>query len=343
MGMGIFNPASSIVWRRYTREELPWGEAYLKAALDRALSLRDGESFGRLVWSEADDIPGLIVDRFGDVLVAQAVTLAVDQQVSLISELLIKRLNPREILWRNDAPVRRLEGLESQSFTVSGKVLEPFWANIDGVEYYLDLQESQKTGFYLDQRQEHQRIAKLASGRKVLDAFCNQGAFALQCAKAGAKEVVAIDISGEAIERAQQNARHNQLSVEFITANLFDWFSANPQLRYDLIILDPPSFARNRQAVAGALRGYGELNRRALSMLNKGGILATYSCSQNISRDDFNQVLDKAARDSGRTVCLVRESGQPEDHPIRLNFPESAYLKGSILRVDDGASVVSPK
>ncbi|MEX0332512.1 MAG: class I SAM-dependent rRNA methyltransferase [Puniceicoccaceae bacterium] len=335
LGMGIVNTQSQILWRRYNKDKEAWGPEFWAKALERANHNREEEPFRRLVWSEADDLPGLVVDQFGDVLVVQALTKAIDLALKELLPLLQEQYSPREILVRNDAPSRRREGLELESYTVSGKPLPAFWAEIYNVHYHLDLDKAQKTGFYLDQRQEHFKVATFASGWRVLDAFCNQGAFAINCALAGAREVIAIDSSAEAIEQGRKNAAKNDVSVEFREENVFDYFTANREERFDLVILDPPSFAPNRRSVKGALKGYKELHVRAFRSLNAGGILATYCCSHHVSRSLFREVIEQAAADTRSKVQVLYETGQPMDHPVLLNFPESEYLKGFILRMQD--------
>lgn len=334
LGRGIYNSQSQIIWRRFSDDiTAEWDRGHLAAALDRALARRPAETCRRLVWSESDDLPGYVVEQFGDVLVIQSLTLAADLQAKTLAELLVARLQPREILFRHDAPARQHEGLTRQVFTLSGRPLAAGWVETRGLNYRLDLMGGQKTGFYLDQRDEHLRVAAHASGRRILDAFCNQGGFALQAARAGARSVLGLDISAECVSLARENARENGLEVTFEEANVFDWFTANREASFDLIVLDPPSFARNKAAVDGALRGYKELNLRALRMLGSNGLLATYSCSQNVSREAFFETLAEAAHDARRTVHIIAETGQPADHPVRLGFPESHYLKGALLRV----------
>lgn len=335
LGMGIYNANSQIVWRRYSTEFVAWDGAFFEKALSEAIENREDEPFRRLVWSEADNLPGLVVDQFDDVLVLQAGTFAVDAALDSIVECLKSLLEPREILLRNDAPSRELEGLERYSRTLSGQPLAPFWANIYDVDYRLDLASAQKTGFYLDQRHEHFKVSTLAPQWRVLDAFCNQGAFALHCARAGASEVVAVDISEEAIKQARQNAEKNELEVDFRAENVFDFLRQNRRERFDMIILDPPSFAPNRRALPGAIKGYKELHLRAMEMLTKGGILATYCCSHNVSKAAFRELIEDAAVDRKRRVQVLYETGQPIDHPVILNFPESEYLKGFVLRMNN--------
>lgn len=335
IGSGIVNTGSQIVWRRYSRDERPFDGTFLEEALQRSIDRRPAGAFRRLVWSEADDLPGLVVDQYDDVLVLQALTLAMDLHLETIIEILRGKLQPREIVLRNDAPSRSLEGLERVQGTFGEDVLEPFEAEIDGIRYRLDLLGSQKTGFYLDQRAEHLRIRGLAKGRRVLDSFCNQGSFALQAKLGGASEVLGLDSSTEAIAQARENAARNGLEATFEEANVFDWFTAHRRERFGLIVLDPPSFARNKAAVPGALRGYKELNLRALRLLEPGGILATYSCSQHVGRDLFAETLEAAAGDVRRAIVVRDLTRQPGDHPVLLGFPESEYLCGAILEARD--------
>ncbi len=335
LGVGIYNSRSQIVWRRFSRDtRAVFDRKFLEWAIQKAVNRRAQGPFRRLVWSEADNLPGLVVDQFDNVLVTQALTLAVDQRQQVICEILEELLKPEAILFRNDAPSRQHEGLPLDVRTANGRDLPPRWFSIDGVEYTLDLQTGQKTGFYLDQREEHAKVAAFADGRRVLDGFSNQGSFALHCAKAGAASVTAVEISEECVGLARKNAQRNGLEIEFVEDNMFDYFSSHRKQKYGLIILDPPSFARNRKAVEGALRGYKEINLRALRMLESGGTLATYSCSRHVDRALFMEVLRQAAADSGRRVEVIAQTGQPPDHPVLLTMPESEYLKGCYLRTD---------
>jgi 23S rRNA (cytosine1962-C5)-methyltransferase len=348
IGVGIYNSKSQIVWRRISRERVALDAAYLKAALQRAIERRfpgggrapDGSfppGVGRLVWSESDDLPGVVVDRFGESLVVQIQTLAMEKRSALIGDLLAELIAPREIIFRNDAPIRRLEGLPTAVHTRSGDRWEPRWEQIDGFEYWLDLQGGQKTGFYLDQRAQHRAIEKFCAGARVLDAFCNQGAFALHAARAGAVEVLGIDSAEDAIAAARKNAERNAVKAEFAAANVFDWFndparSVDPL--WDVIILDPPPFAKSKSALEGALRGYKEINLRALQRLAPGGVLATYTCSHHMQDAELRQVLAEASTDAKRKLRVLEWCHQPPDHPVLLTMPESEYLRGYIVRAE---------
>jgi 23S rRNA (cytosine1962-C5)-methyltransferase len=342
LGTGLCSARSAIAWRRYSQAAVPFDHAQIEAAFNTAFALRETAGFNgpfrRLIWSEADHLPGLVVDQFDRTLVVQSLTQGIENALPILGPLLQQRLKPDEIILRNDSPSRRHEGLPLESKTFSGQPYPPRWFHLDGIEYELDLLSAQKTGFYLDQRGQHLRVAALAHGRRVLDGCCNQGAFGLQCAKAGAAAVLGIDSSAPAIANCRNNAARNQLEdcVTFNCANLFDWFTTRKDSRdvFDLIILDPPSFAPRRDAVDAAIRGYKELNLRALRMLAPGGILATYSCSQAVDSGAFLSLLADAAADARRETRLLEVTSQPADHPVLLSCPETHYLKGALVQVE---------
>ncbi|MBP6307698.1 MAG: class I SAM-dependent rRNA methyltransferase [Opitutaceae bacterium] len=337
IGSGIYNSRSQIVFRRLSRDHVALDEAYLRAALERAIARRAPGNARRLVWSESDDLPGVVVDQFGDALVVQIQTLAMEKRAGLIGDLLHALLSPAEIIFRNDAPIRRLEGLTQETHTRSGAAWEPRWLAIDGFEYWLDLQTAQKTGFYLDQRAQHAAVAKYCVGKRVLDAFCNQGPFALHAARAGAVEVLGLDSAEEAIAAAKRNAGRNGVQATFAVANVFDWFNdpaRETEALWDVIVLDPPPFAKSKSALEGALRGYKEINLRAIQRLAPGGVLATYTCSHHMHDEQLRGVLAEAAADTRRRVQVLEWCHQPADHPVLATMPESEYLRGYIVRVD---------
>jgi 23S rRNA (cytosine1962-C5)-methyltransferase len=337
LGTGIYNSKSQIVWRRLSRERVVLDDAYLRAALERAVARRaELGDFKRLVWSESDDLPGIVVDQFGDTLVAQIQTLAMEKRSAGIGDLLAGLTGAAEIIFRNDSNLRKLEGLPMETHTRSGETWEPRWAKIDGFEYWLDLQGGQKTGFYLDQRLQHAAVAKYAAGRRVLDAFCNQGSFALHAAKAGASQVLGLDSAFDAVAQAKKNADRNGVKADFQGVNVFDWFTAQRDAApaWDLIVLDPPPFAKSKSALEGALRGYKELNLRAMKALVPGGVLATYTCSHHMQDAQLREVLAEAAADAKRRVHVLEFCHQPPDHPVLVTMPESEYLRGYILRVE---------
>jgi len=246
-------------------------------------------------------------------------------------------LQPAEIIFRNDAPIRRLEGLPSEVHTRSGRTWEARWIQIDGFEYWLDLERGQKTGFYLDQRAQHAAVAKYCAGKRVLDAFCNQGPFALHAGRAGAAEVLGLDSAEDAIVAARRNAHHNSVSAQFELVNVFDWLNAPARATeslWDVIVLDPPPFAKSKSALEGALRGYKDINLRAMQRLAPGGLLATYTCSHHMHDSELRGVLAEAAADAKRKVRIVEFCHQPADHPVLITMPESEYLRGYIVRVE---------
>ena len=337
LGTGICNGRSQIVWRRLSRERVALDEAYVRGALERALARRAPGAYRRVVWSESDDLPGVVADQYGDALVVQVQTLAMERRSAMIGDLLLGLLGSGEVVFRNDAQIRRLEGLPLETHTRSGGPWEARWAQIDGVDTWLDLMGGQKTGFYLDQRAQHAAVARYCAGRSVLDAFCNQGSFALHAARAGAARVLGLDSAPEAVEAARRNAERNRASAEFRVANVFDWLN-EPANRegpaWDVVILDPPPFAKSKSALEGALRGYKEVNLRAMQRLAPGGVLATYSCSHHMQDADLRSVLAAAAGDARRRARVLEHCPQPADHPVLISMPESEYLRGYILRVD---------
>src|SRR6186713_2504384 len=326
LGTGIYNSKSQIVWRRLSRDRVALDEAYLRGALERAIARRTGlGNFKRLVWSESDDLPGVVVDQFGDTLVAQIQTMAMEKRSALLGDLLAELTGAKEIIFRNDANIRKLEGLVAEVHTRTGQTVAPNWVTIDGFDYWLDLQSGQKTGFYLDQRQQHAVVAKYAAGKRVLDAFCNQGSFALHCARAGASSVLGLDSAFDAVSQAKKNAERNGVKADFQGANVFDWFTAQRDAApaWDLVILDPPPFAKSKSALEGALRGYKELNLRAMKALLPGGVLATYTCSHHMQDQQLREVLAEAATDAKRRVHVLEFCHQPSDHPVLVTMPES--------------------
>jgi 23S rRNA (cytosine1962-C5)-methyltransferase len=344
LGSAIYNGRSQIVARRYSREIVPLDAALLGARLDHALRYR--ETLGatipgmarRLVWSESDQLPGLIVDRYDDVLVIQTLTLAMSQREALIVDLLRQKTQCGVVLARNDAPVRQLEGLPLERTVPHGSYAPPTRVRIAGIAYELDLWSGQKTGFYLDQAENYAAVAAYARGRRVLDCFTNQGAFALSARKAGAVFCRGVDQSSEALRHAEATAKAGNLEVEWMQANVFDLLRHYEQRRetFDLVVLDPPSFTKSKGNKESALRGYHELHLRALRLLTPGGILATFSCSHHVSAEDWTELLQRASSETGVTLRLLQRLRQSSDHPVLVNVPETEYLHGYVLeKVDD--------
>lgn len=339
LGSAIYNPHSQIVARRFSRRKQSLDADFFFRRISQAAQLRErllpGEELMRLVWSESDGLPGLIVDRYGSALVVQTLTLAMLQRVHDIREALIELFHPSCILLRNDSPMLVAEGIEPSVSVIYGELPQAFPASGRGTRFLVDLSLGQKTGLYLDQLENYRAVAALAKGRRVLDCFCNQGGFALACAMAGAESVTAVDISDTAIDSVRKNAELNSVQIDAIVANVFDFLKQESDdvrngsaPKWDLIILDPPSFTRNRKSLSGAQRGYKEIHLRAMQMLPVGGILSTFCCSHHISSALFRQVISDAAVDGHCTLRLLSTHGQSPDHPVLLNIPETEYLKG---------------
>ncbi len=342
LGSAIYNSKSQIVARRFSRQRQDLDGEFFERRLRQAIAYRERHEldarFGRLVWSESDGLPGVIVDRYGDHLVLQTLTLAMDQRKALIVEALRAAFAPKSILERNDTPIRKAEGLELQTGVLFGEPPDSFPVQICGLEFELDLLRGQKTGFYLDQVPNYCLVSKYAKGRKVLDCFANQGAFALACAQEGAAQVTAVEISADCVELIKRNAVRNHLSVEAYAVNVFDLFKdlEREERRYDLIILDPPSFTKSKGALAGAMRGYKEIHLRALKLLNPDGLLATFCCSYHVSHEDFRAVINEATVDAKKTLRQLATFSQGLDHPIIPTLPETEYLKGYLFELAPG-------
>lgn len=338
LGSAMFNPHSQIVARRFSRRKQELNGDFFSRRISQAVELRrrlPEETLTRLVWSESDGLPGLIVDRYADYLVVQTLTIAMECRLPIILNVLEDLLSPRGIIVRNDSPMLAAEGISPSVRVARGQQPEPFAARSGSVQFMIDLQTGQKTGLYLDQLDNYAAVARFARGRRVLDCFCNQGGFALACALAGASEVTAVDVSQDAMDAAARNARLNGVSVQCVTDNAFDFLKKEAALvrdggehKWDLIILDPPSFTRNKKSVHDAMRGYKEIHLRAMKLLAPGGILSTFCCSHHAGADLFRESVLDAAIDAPATLRLMQQHGQRADHPVLLNIPETEYLKG---------------
>ncbi|TLD70020.1 class I SAM-dependent rRNA methyltransferase [Phragmitibacter flavus] len=342
LGSAIYNPNSQIVARRFSYRKQDLDAEFFLRRIERAIehraSLPIDQKLCRLVWSESDGLPGLIVDRYGDHIVYQTLTMAMAQREDLIIAALVELLKPTSIVARNDAPVRRAEGLELEKKAVYGEAPELFEIETAGLQFQVDMLEGQKTGLYLDQIDNYAAVAKLAKGRRVLDCFTNQGGFAQACALAGATEVIAVDVSEPAINLVLQNARKAGVSIGARAENCFDFLKAAEKAgdSYDLIILDPPSFTKTKMSLNDAMRGYKEIHLRSMKMLQPGGILATFSCSHHVSAGDFRRMINEAAVDSKRHMRQLAVYSQRTDHPIVSGIPETEYLRGYALEVMGG-------
>ncbi len=340
LGTAIYNPHSQIVARRISRRKQALDKEFFQRRIQHAIELRSSSGIdldlARLVWSESDGLPGVIVDRYGQHLVLQTLTLAMYHQRELIADTLRELITPASIILRNDSPMLAAEGLEEEIVMLHGERPEPFIVEAPsvegGVKFEIDLLDGQKTGLYLDQLDAHREVAKLAKGKRVLDCFCNQGGFALACAKAGAASVTAVDSSGPAIEAALRNAELNGVEINAVQHNAFD-FLKHCEEQYDLVILDPPSFTKNKKSLNNAMRGYKEIHLRGIKLLDRDGILATYCCSHHATREMFLENIVAASVDAKRTLRLLASHGQRLDHPVIPAIPETEYLKGFVLQL----------
>jgi 23S rRNA (cytosine1962-C5)-methyltransferase len=336
VGHALYSDRSEITLRLFTRGQDAPTPATWRERLQQAIAFRgtlgiDATAF-RLVHGEADLLPSLVVDRYGDYLVVQALSQTVDKAMPDIVRLLVDLASPAGILARNDPRVRQLEGLEQKVEVLSGAVPESVEVREGRVVYDVDLHHGQKTGLFLDQRENRVAAAGYARGR-LLDAFSYHGGFALALAP-GCDEVLAVDISETAVARIRENARRNGLAIEARAMNVFDELRELERRgeRFDTIVLDPPAFAKSKAALQKALAGYKEINLRALKILAPGGFLVTCSCSYNVSEAAFAEVIAQAAIDAHVEVAVVEKRMQARDHPVLMTVPETYYLKCFILR-----------
>jgi 23S rRNA (cytosine1962-C5)-methyltransferase len=341
IGSAIYNSKSQIVARRFSRRKQDLDQDFFRRRIAQAAEYRSRRRIDptlcRIVWSESDGLPGLIIDRYGDGFVMQTLTLAMDMRKDLIANAVLDLFGDVPIVERNDAPVRKAEGLELRSGVLRGDAPSQIEIEIEAVKFELDLLRGQKTGFYLDQKQNYSIVAGFAPGRRVLDCFTNQGAFALTCARAGA-DVTGVEESSENIAAAKRNAVRNGLKVRWVEQDVFQFLRAAEKAgaQYDLIVLDPPSFTKTSSGLRDALRGYRELHMRAFKLLSKDGLLATFSCSHHVSDTAFSQTIADALVDARRSARRLRRFEQAPDHPVLPTIPETEYFKGFLVEMMPG-------
>ena len=334
LGSAIYNSKSQIVARRFSRRRQDLDAEFFTRRIERANQFRDFLGIDplvrRVLWSESDGLPGVIIDRFGSVATLQTLTMAMDQRRDLIAAAIQQVLGVESVVERNDSSSRKLEGLEVRTGTLLGPEPGAFEISVAGMKFHLDPIQGQKTGFYLDQTASYSQVAPWAKGRRVLDCFSNQGAFAIACALGGATEVTAIESGKDNLPRIEANAALNGVSLKVVGADVFEFLSsaARREEEYDLIILDPPPFTRTRKGIVDALRGYRELHLKAAQLLSKDGLLATFSCSHHVSAEEFGGSVAEGFLGARRTARQLQTYSQSPDHPILLGFPESEYLKG---------------
>ncbi|MBA4388873.1 MAG: rRNA large subunit methyltransferase I [Verrucomicrobia bacterium] len=340
IGTGFYNSKSKIPVRILSRESTELDEVFFEQRIREAIDLRkrsgmDAEAY-RVVWSEADFLPGLIIDLYGDICVIQTLTLAMDQRKAMIARVATELLKASVVVERNDVHSRQFEGLPLVKGAIQGVIEGAAKVRLGKMKASVDVLAGQKTGVYLDQIENQVEVGRHCGGRKVLDCFAYQGGFAIHAALGGASDVWAVDISEEAIAVCRKNAILNDCpKIKWKASNVFDELNTRQRggEKFDLIILDPPSFTKSREKVEDALRGYKEINLRAFKMLEKGGMLATFCCSHHVDDESFRSIVLDASFDARRIVRLCRTFAQPADHPIIPAIPETEYLKGFLFEV----------
>lgn len=340
LGLGYYNSRSLIAVRLLTRHRETIDDNFFRTRLATAAAYRrtiyPESAAVRLVHGESDGLPGLVVDRYGPVLSVQLLTLGMDVRRAQLLDLLVELYAPQAIVMRNDVAVRELEGLPQQVEHVFGTLPAELVIDEHGLLFEIDVLGGQKTGHFLDQKENHLALDGRVSGRRTLDLFCYAGSWALHAARFGASEVLGVDISEPAVALSRRNAERNSLSAccRFQRADVFDFLREQSRCRerYGAIILDPPAFVKSKKRLDEAVKGYLTVNRRAFELLEPGGYLFTCSCSYHMERELFLDTLRKAAAQAGRTVRLVELRGQAWDHPVLLACPETDYLKCAVLQ-----------
>lgn len=345
LAYGFYHPHSLIAFRALTGNEQEPDQQFFSELLDQAIQLRNrvypDSNARRLVHSESDGLPGLIVDQFDNVLSIQVNSAGMESNIELILKLLSEKLSPAVIVMRNDSSLRKLEGLQQytgiwNSDNADEQEVRAPITEYD-INYEVDVIHGQKTGFFIDQRENRYAFRRfIEQGDRVLDAFCNDGGFALNAVVAGAAHVDAVDISESALARAEKNAGINQLNdkIQFNKADVMKWLPGlKPDQLYDVVNVDPPAFASNRKSIPVARKAYRKLHGSAMQVLKSGGILSTACCSHHISEEDFLDSIQQAAVRNGRQCQMLFRGGPPADHPVLLAMPESGYLKFHVFRV----------
>ena len=342
LGYAYVNPRSLISARVLGRDpDYPPGKSLLVHRLKVALALRKRfhvEPFYRLAFGEGDLLPGLVVDRYGDVLVAQAATAGMDAMKGDIEDALVKVVAPKGLLWKNDSPMRELEGLERGVATAFGTVPDYVDVPEGGVNFHVPLAAGQKTGWYFDQSANRALVARHAAGARVLDVFSYAGAFGLQAKRAGAAAVTCVDSSKGALEAASATADANGLEVELLEGDAFETLEAlaAERRRFDLVVVDPPAFIKRKKDHPKGLAAYRRINQLAMQLIDRDGLLMSCSCSYHLAPGELVDAVQRAARHQGRFVQLVSVGGQAPDHPVHPAIDETRYLRAFLFRVSGG-------
>ena len=339
VGRGYINPHTLIAVRIMTRSPEEINRKFFQTKIATAHALRStlgyGDSF-RAVFSEGDSLPGLIVDKYADTIVIQSLTAGIDRHLTTIISALQEEYAPNAIVLRNDSAPREIEGLALEKRVVSGVVSGPVTIEESDIRYTVDVLEGQKTGFFFDQRENRLALKDYIQGKRTLDCFCYVGAWSLHAARFGAAEVIGVDSSDRAIMQAYRNAELNELTTQFKKVDVFDELRSleKKKERFGCIILDPPAFVKSRTKVREALKGYKEINLRAMQLLEPHGVLVTCSCSHHINQDLFREMLIDATYSAGRQARIMEMRTQARDHPVLLAAKETQYLKCAILVLD---------
>jgi 23S rRNA (cytosine1962-C5)-methyltransferase len=338
LGSAIWNSKSQIVARRFSHRRQDLDLDFFKRRIAQAAEYRARRKVNpqlyRVVWSESDGLPGVIIDRYGEQFVLQLTTLGMEQRKEILVDAICEVLGGRNIIERSDTAVRRAEGLPQTTGVLRGEA-QPTEFEICGVKFSIDLLSAQKTGLYLDQISHYPAVAEFAAGRRVLDCFSNEGAFALTCVRAGATEVIGVEMQASAMAAARENAKRNQLAVRWVEQDVFVYLRAAEKAgaQFDLIVLDPPSFTKTKSSVRDAIRGYRELHLRAFQMLSRDGILATFSCSHHVTDEILSETISAALVDARRSARRLRRFEQALDHPVLPTIPETEYFRGALLEM----------
>jgi len=343
LGSAYLNPSTLICARMLSRKpSAKLGEKIFTARIAKALSLRElfyDKPFYRLVFSESDGLPGLVIDRFGDVLSVQITTAGMERQKEPLIEVLVELLQPRAILLKNDNPQRELEGLSMETELAYGELPEQLIIEENNAQFKIDIVNGQKTGWFYDHRSSRADLAKIASGKTVLDLFSYAGAWGIPAAMNGAEQVTCVDASAGAIALAEQNAQLNQVSdkMQFVQSDVFEYLKQArlDNLRFDIIVLDPPALVKRKKDFKAGYEAYRRLNHLALQVLAKDGILVSASCSYHLSKANLHEILRSSARHIDRNITVLATGGQAPDHPIHLSIPETEYLKTFVCAVSE--------
>ena len=343
LGTAYINPNTLICARMLSRKpSAKVGEKIFTARISKALALRElfyDKPFYRLVFSESDGLPGLVIDRFGDVLSVQITTAGIERQKEALVKVLVELLQPQAILLKNDNAQRELEGLSMEAELAYGELPEQLIIEENNAQFKIDIVNGQKTGWFYDHRSSRADLAKIASGKTVLDLFSYAGGWGIPAAMNGAEQVTCVDASAGAIALAEQNAQLNQVSdkMQFVQSDVFEYLKQArlDNLRFDIIVLDPPALVKRKKDFKAGYEAYRRLNHLALQVLSKDGILVSASCSYHLSKANLHEILRSSARHIDRNITVLATGGQAPDHPIHLSIPETEYLKTFVCAVSE--------